>query len=106
MYHTWISLFFWIVLCCPVAVTAEDGSSETAEQNENAAFRECVLKETKWKTECSKYLKNSLTINNPYPPQAGVSDSLVPERGGVWGQTPAEMYRKLYFPDPDRQIRG
>ena len=104
MHHTWISLFFWIVLCCPLAVAAENENSETS-QDENTTFKDCVLKERDWKKECSKHLEEENSfIYNPSPPQGGILDNLVPERGAVWGQTPAELFRKLYFPEQDRQI--
>lgn len=106
MHHTWISLFFWIVLCCPVAVVAEDENRGAAEQNKASTFRDCVLEKKEWKTECSQMLPFS--TNNPYsvgalPQERVFSDKLVPERGGVWGLTPAETFRKLYFPDRQRE---
>lgn len=110
MDHTWFRLFFWIVLCCPVAVAAEDGNSTQGGQRENAAFkdfRDCVLKTEEWKTKCSEM--PPFSSKNPYSPKSPYSgsssqervfsDNLVPERGGVWGPTPAEVYREYYLPD-------
>lgn len=101
MYHTLMSLFFWIVLCCPVVVAAEGDNSMSVEPNEYKTFKECVLKEKEWKTTCRKYLEDPSILDNPYTSQAGVSDNLIPERGGVWGQTPAGMFREIYLPYPE-----
>ena len=103
-----------IVLCCPIAVVAadsEDSSSTEVPQNaqeENKTFRDCVLKEKKWKTKCIEHLEqeNHLDINNPYSTQGGLSSNLVPERGGVWGPTPAEVYRKYDLSDHQVNIRS
>ena len=101
MYHTWKRLFFLIVLCCPVAVAAEDGNLDPgmAEPRDATAFRDCVLKAKDWKTDCSRM--PLFPTENPYSSDDSYFSvkELVPERGGVWGQTPAETFRKLYFPE-------
>ena len=66
MYHTWKRLFFLIVLCCPVAVAAEDGNLDPgmAEPRDATAFRDCVLKAKDWKTDCSRM--PLFPTENPY----------------------------------------
>lgn len=109
MDHTWIRLFFWIVLCCPVVVAAENGNPPSSEKQDDAtAFRDCVLKEEEWETNCSQ--EAPFSSENPYSPHSPYSvgtpdqervfaDKLVPMKRGVWGPTPAETFRKLYFPE-------
>lgn len=108
MYHTWTSIFFLIVLCCPVVVAAENGSSETKEQgNPNMTFRDCVLQHIEWKEKCANTNNRPLAAQDNNSDIKKVSEKTVPLTkpslwGPVWGPTPAEVYRKYYFPDQQK----
>ena len=106
MYHTWFRLFFCIVLCCPVAVAAQGGQDSSDE-----TFRKCVLDNIfEWKKECATNEKNAPSVQ-PYDNNSNIEKALerleprkrsTPWWGPVWGPTPAEVYRKYYFPDQQK----
>ena len=106
MHHTWIRLFFGIVLCFPVTAAAEDGKSATMDQQqpeENTAFRNCVLKEASWEKKCLQALNDDDPLRDVF--QSPYHDMFTNERAmtwpkrGIWSPTPAELFRKRHFPD-------
>lgn len=104
MHHTWTGIFFCIVMCFPVVAAAEDPRSLTKKLGEDAAFRDCVLKQESWEKECFQNVNDADSLKSPYN---DIFKSVTsPPKVGIWNPTPSELFRKRHFSDTPDTIRG
>ena len=104
MYQTWIGFFFWVALLCLPVVAVAQGESlegqpastagqEVPDNEQNEAFRKCVLGGGSWK-DCSDKLGAEDVIKEWNEKASFLADAASRPWGGIWSPSAGELILK------------